>query len=412
MCVIEPLLVLLNGYPDGQVEHLDAPSFPADVGGEGSRTLPLSQRLYIEREDFSLAPPPKWHRLCPGGMVRLRYAGVIRCDEVIQDGTGRVTGLVCRYLKDGDPELTGANVKGAIHWVSAAHALDVELRLYDRLFNVEVPESLEQLNPSSLSIATGCKIEPSVATSSPGSRFQFERQGYYTVDPDSTANKLVFNRTVTLRDSWSKEEAKPAPRLGRAGAAATPTAKAPAIDDLEGVAHERARRYRDDHDVSEAVAIVLAQDTTLGDLFDAAGAAGARGKAASIAANLVANELRALVLARDKPLAFAGVELAELALMIADGAITSAVAKDVLARLATRGGSPRAIVTELGAATLADSELGPVIDEVLAAHPDEVARYKGGKTSLLAFFVGQAMRKTRGKANAQATQKLFEARLR
>jgi glutaminyl-tRNA synthetase len=413
MCVLDPLEVVLEGYLEGKVAELDAPSFPADVGSGGSRKVPLSRRIFIERDDFRETPPPKWHRLSAGALVRLRYAGVIRCDEVKRGPSGEVEGLVCRYLEDGDPTIAAAKIKGTIHWVSAAHALDVEVRLYDRLFDAEVPESLDQLNPSSLVIKRGCKIEPSIAGSTHPAMFQFERQGYFCVDSDSASGSLVFNRTVGLRDGWSKEETKHAPIEERARPSATPekAAKAPAIDDLTGETRARASRYRAEHDVSEAVAIVLAQDASLGGLFDATVAAGATGKAANVAANLIANELRAIAAAKALGSSWGGKELAELGELVASGSITNAVAKDVLARLVEKGGSAKAIVDQLGATAIGEAELAQVVEAVLAAHPDEVGRFRAGKTTLMGFFVGQVMKRTRGQAPAAATQKLLTERL-
>ncbi|MBM4360533.1 MAG: glutamine--tRNA ligase/YqeY domain fusion protein [Deltaproteobacteria bacterium] len=410
MCVLEPLAVELVGLPADR-RTIEAPSFPPEAGKAGSRLLPLGETIFIEREDFLETPPPKWHRLSPGAMVRLRHAGVVRCDEVVRDANGTVSKLVCRWL-DGD-DAVAAKVKGTIHWADGATAHDVEVRLYDRLFDVEVPESLEQLNPRSLVTLEGCKVEPSVASQSPGATFQFERHGYFCVDPDSTTGRLVFNRTVTLRDSWAKEdgahaeERKEKPRAKEA----QPASKAPSIASLEGAERVRAESIVLEHDVSEAVAIALAQHPDLGALLDAAVAAGATGKAGHVVANLVVGDVRALLARRESPLAFGGKELAELAGLVANGTVTGAVAKDVLGRLADSGGSPAALVASLGVTTLAADALGALVDEIIAAFPDEVARYRAGKPALLGFFVGQLMRRAKGKADAKAAEDLFRSRL-
>jgi len=221
LCVVNPLKMVLTNYPEGRTEELEAPYYPHDVPLTGSRTLPFARELYIDRDDFMEAPPKKFFRLAPGREVRLRYGYLITCTEVIKNSAGAITELRCTY----DPATRGGNapdgrkVQGTIHWVSAAHALDCELRLYDRLFTVpdpdQVPEGQEftaVLNPQSLVVVQHAKIEPSVGRDPIGSRYQFERVGYFISDPiDSKPGALVFNRTVTLRDSWEKEKAKGVP---------------------------------------------------------------------------------------------------------------------------------------------------------------------------------------------------------
>ncbi|MFQ5415440.1 MAG: glutamine--tRNA ligase/YqeY domain fusion protein [Myxococcota bacterium] len=217
MGVLRPLRVVIENYPEGQVEELPAINNPEDPSA-GTRKVPFSRVLYIEREDFLEAPPKKFFRLAPGREVRLRYAYFITCVDVVKDdSTGDVVELRCSY----DPETRGGDapdgrkVRGTLHWVSAEHSVEAEVRLYDRLFLVEDPMDVESgadfrshLNPDSLTVLAGCRIEPSVRGASPGSRYQFERQGYFCVDPDSSDEKPVFNRTVTLRDSWGKIAAK------------------------------------------------------------------------------------------------------------------------------------------------------------------------------------------------------------
>ncbi len=217
MAVLQPLRVVIENYPDGHVEEVEAVNNPEDPG-MGNRKVPFSREVYIEREDFREDPPKKYYRLAPGQEVRLRYAYIVRCVGVTKDPlTGEVTEVRCTY----DPETrSGAShsarkVKGTIHWVSAAQALDAEVRLYEPLLLDESPSQAIEggqneravLNPGSLTRLTGCKVEPSLADAAPGARFQFERQGYFCVDTrDSAAFKPVFNRTVPLRDSWAKIE--------------------------------------------------------------------------------------------------------------------------------------------------------------------------------------------------------------
>jgi glutaminyl-tRNA synthetase len=212
MAVLDPLKVVIENYPDDRTENLDAPYFPDDPPRMGYRTVPFSRILYIERNDFMEEPPKKFFRLAPGREVRLRWGYFITCTDVIKDESGRVVELRCAY----DPETKGGHapdgrrVKGTIHWVSAEHAVDAEVRVYDRLFNVPSPGAggkgfLEDLNPDSLKTIHPAKVEPSLADVEPETRFQFERTGYFCVDRyDSRPGRPVFNRTVTLRDSWAK----------------------------------------------------------------------------------------------------------------------------------------------------------------------------------------------------------------
>jgi len=214
LAVLRPLRVVLTNYPEGQVEMLEAAYWPRDVAREGSRLLPFSRELYIERDDFMASPPKGFFRLSPGGRVRLRHAYVIRCDEVVTDAGGTVVELRCSY----DPSTLHAQpaegrVKGTIHWTSAPHALPFEARLYDLLFSVADPDAAageftDHLRPDSLVVVRGF-VEPSVGSDPPDTRYQFERLGYFWQDPvDSRPDALVFNRIITLRDTWAKLEGK------------------------------------------------------------------------------------------------------------------------------------------------------------------------------------------------------------
>lgn len=209
MGVLKPLKIVIDNYPEDREELLEAINNPEDLSA-GTRQVPFSRELYIEADDFMEDPPKKFFRLAPGREVRLRYAYFITCTNVIKDSDGNITEVHCSYdpaTRGGDSP-NGRKVKGTLHWVSARHARTAEVRLYDRLFNVENPGGehfLEQLNPTSLTIVDKCHLEPALAKQAvPGFRFQFERLGYFCVDPDTTTTKLVLNRTVTLRDTWAK----------------------------------------------------------------------------------------------------------------------------------------------------------------------------------------------------------------
>jgi glutaminyl-tRNA synthetase len=213
MAVLRPLRLVIDNYPEGQVEELEAENNPEDPG-MGSRKVPFSRVLYIEQDDFSEDPPKKWFRLAPGREVRLKHAYYVTCVDVVKDAqTGEVIELHCTY----DPETRGGwsedgrKVRGTLHWVSAPHAVDAEVRLYDQLFAKEDPDDVEEgsdftvnLNPNSLEVLTSCRVEPSLSDATLGSRYQFLRLGYFSVDPDSSDETLVFNRTALLRDTWAK----------------------------------------------------------------------------------------------------------------------------------------------------------------------------------------------------------------
>jgi glutaminyl-tRNA synthetase len=215
--VLRPLKVVITNYPEGQTEELDAVNNPEDESA-GTRKVPFGRVIYIEQDDFAEVPPPKYFRLFPGNEVRLRYAYWVRCTDVVKDAAGKVTEVHCTYdpqTRGGNSPPDGRKVKGTIHWVSAQHAVEAEVRLYDHLFTKPDPEDVPEgadwnvnLNPNSETVLTGAKIEPSVKDAAAGTHFQFERQGYFTVDKDSTAGRLVFNRSVGLKDSWAKEQKK------------------------------------------------------------------------------------------------------------------------------------------------------------------------------------------------------------
>ena len=213
MAVLRPLRLVIENYPQGKMEEMEAVNNPEDAAA-GTRRVPFSRVLYIEQDDFREVPPKKYFRLSPGTEVRLRYAYFVRCTSVVKNDKGEVVEVRCTYdpATQGGEASDGRRVKSTIHWVSAAHALDAEARLYESLFTKARPDAdddwMTALNPDSLQVLTGCKVEPSLATAAPGARVQFERNGYFCVDPDSSRARLVFNRTVGLRDTWARIESK------------------------------------------------------------------------------------------------------------------------------------------------------------------------------------------------------------
>jgi glutaminyl-tRNA synthetase len=432
LCVLRPLKVTLTNWPGGQAEELDAPLYPHDVPLEGSRKLPFSGTLFIDRDDFAEEPPAGWHRLAPGREVRLRYGYVIRCDEVVKDASGEITELRCSY----DPETRGGNapagrnVKGTIHWVSAEHAVPAEVRLYDRLFTVPDPDAGDEdfktyLNPDSLVVVHGALVEPSIANDAPGSRYQFERVGYFCSDiVDSKPGALVFNRTVTLRDTWAKvSQAAPAaePAKSKSGAKksdrtssadasdaapkpkAAPAHRDPAMD-------AEAARLRSEFGLNADEADALSRDGETVALFEAAVQAGAPAEAV---AKWIVNELPRETGGRAiGELPFGGAQVGALVKLAEDGTLSSTAARQVLAEMAKGGGEPAEIVNRLGLRQVSDAgALAPAVDAVLAANAAKAAEYRGGKTGLMGFFVGQVMRQSGGKANPEVVRALLEERL-
>jgi|SRR5450432_2685325 glutaminyl-tRNA synthetase len=217
MAVLRPLKVVIDNYPENQVEEMDAVNNPEDSNA-GTRKVPFARVLYIEQDDFREVPPPKYYRLFPGQEVRLRYAYFVTCTSVVKNDQGEVVEVHCTYdplTRGGNNPPDGRKVKSTIHWVSAAHALDAEVRMYDNLFTKEDPNQAEagqpfivNLNPNSLEVLPHAKVEPSLAKAAAGERYQFERLGYFCVDPDSVPGNLVFNRTVALKDTWARIEKK------------------------------------------------------------------------------------------------------------------------------------------------------------------------------------------------------------
>ena len=431
LCVLRPLKVTITNYPEGRTEELDAPYWPHDVPKEGSRPLPFSRTVYIDRDDFLEDPPKGFHRLAPGREVRLRYAYVIRCDEVVKDDAGEVVELRCSYDPDtrGGSTPDGRQVKGTIQWVSAEHGIPCEVRLYDRLFTVPDPEAAEgdfkdYLNPESLVVVPGAVIEPGVRGDPPGSRYQFERVGYFCSDTvESRPDALVFNRTVTLRDPWAKTaekgaapaapkaERKPKERAASAEAP-KPRSRAPAPDARRTPELEARRaRYERELGLPAEEADLLSRERTTSDLFEAALAAG--GASAKAVANWVIHELPREQGGRTlENLPFSGRELGELAALVEDGTVSVAGGRTILAEMVRNGGEPRELVDSLGLRQVSDpGALAPIVDQVIAANAAKADEYRAGKTGLLGFFVGQVMRRSGGSANPALVSELVRERL-
>ena len=413
---------------------LEAPYWPRDVGKEGSRELPFGRELWIEHDDFAEPPPKGWHRLSPGAEVRLRYAYVVRCTGVVRDAAGEMVEVRCTY----DPETRGGaapagrKVPGTLHWVSAAHAVDVEARLYDRLFGAEQPDLAgdwrQGLNPDSLQVIAGAKGEPGLATAQPGSRFQFERQGYFYLEPEAAREgRRVFNRIVTLKDTWAKVARRHEDDKARAARQQERRHQAEIAEEVKFMVEERGAiehppgpreilsedlaALRDRGVDLDAARVLIAQPALLA-FFDQALAAGAPPRAlANWLTNEVQRELEAagIDLARS---ALRSAELAELLAMVEDGTLSATAAKALLGDLVRHGGSPRALVAARGLAQVSDEcALGEAVARVVDREPANAAAYRGGRSGLLGWFVGQVMNETGGRANPQLVQRLLQERL-
>ncbi|MEF2280359.1 glutamine--tRNA ligase/YqeY domain fusion protein [Deinococcus sp. YIM 134068] len=448
MAVLDPVRVVIGNVPAGETRTLSLPYWPHDVirdspdglvalpTGErvapeqAVRDVPLTRELYIEREDFNPEPPKGYKRLTVGGTVRLRGAGIIRADSFETDDAGQVTTIQATLLGEE------AKAAGVVHWVSAAHALPAEFRLYDRLFRVPHPEGenpddiappfdpermsheneaapvdagfLRFLNPHSLRVTRGY-VEPSVAGDPADTRYQFERQGYFWRDPvDSREDALVFGRIITLKDTWGREQKAE----GGGPRAEKPVAKVDAPQPTPhspqpltaGQEAEVARLTAGG--VAEAEARTLARDAVLGAFFAEANA----GEHAAQIAGWTVNDLAPALRAGESRIRAA--DLPALAGLLAGGQISTRIAKDVLVRAAGSGEAPAAIVEREGLRVVTDTgALEAAIREVMDANPDKVAAYRGGKTGLMGFFTGQVMRATGGKADPKVVAELLGAAL-
>jgi glutaminyl-tRNA synthetase len=420
MCVLDPLKVVLTNLDEERT--LDCPSWPHDVGKEGSRPVPLTRELYIEREDFQEDPEPGFFRLAPGREVRLRYAHVIRCDEVVKDEAGEVVELRCSVdlATLGANPADGRKVKGTIHWVSATRSAAVEVRVYDRLFKVKNPgivrDFREDINPASLTVLKAARIEPS-ALDGAASHYQFERHGYFFVDPvDSAPGAPVFNRVVDLKDSWAAKAEAATQGAGAAEAVAGRSKKAETRPDRRTPAElrelaraanpglqARLERFVSAWGLDPKDADVLTGDEALADFYEAAVAVHAE---PTVVAKWVVNEVLREV--KERPvgaLPFDGARFGRLVAMVGSGALTATLAKEVFAQMARTGEDPRVIVEQRGLDKADDGEaIKAALVALLEAHPQEVARYKGGARNLMGFFTGLAMKATGGKAPAKVVQ--------
>ena len=403
MCVLAPLKITIENY-NGH-EDIDASYYPHDVPKEGSRKLPFSSQIYIERDDFMENPPKGYFRLTPEQSVRLKGAYIITCKEVIKDANDDIVELKVEYHPESKSgaDSSGIKVKSAIQWVSAKHAKTVEVRLYDRLFSVEAPDGIEDINPNSLKIIKNALVEPAVITDKPDERFQFERQGYFYADPvDYTDKKPVFNKIVGLKDSWSKKKksTKPQTKKTQVEGEITPMSEA------EQILFDK---YTKKLSLNNEISNILARDEQLSHFYEETlSVLNSPISIANIVANDVARELK-----DSTDLKFTSKQIAELVKMVDDSTISNKISKQVFEEMVKSGKNPTQIVESKGLIQISDpKKLKPIIDEIIAKNPDNVAKFKAGNTKLLGFFVGQVLKTTAGKANPQVVNSLVAEKLK
>jgi glutaminyl-tRNA synthetase len=426
MAVLDPLRVVLSGWPEGKVEELDLPWWPAEPA-RGGRKLPFGRELLVEREDFDEDPPAGWKRLAPGGEVRLAGAYVIRCEEAVRGPDGAVRELRCSFDPASRGEGAGRKGLGTIHWVHAARSVPSAVRLYDRLFKVEQPDAeadfLGALNPDSLVVAANARLEPALAKAEPGSRWQFLRQGYFFADPEeSRPGAPAWNRTIALKDPWAAraaaakaEERKPRERKSVPGETPAAPRKTRAEFRAEARAanrhlHDRYAFYLKELGLSQDEADLLTGDPATAAYFDAA--LGSKAKPASIARWLL-NDLAGLAGERalaDLPLP--GDAFGRFVGLVAAGRLTPAAGKTLLQDLVANGGDPEARMKALGIEKVRDAgAIDAAVSRVIAAKPREVERYRAGEKKLLGVLLGAVMKETAGAADAAAVRRALEARL-
>lgn len=404
MGVLEPLKLTVTNWPEGHVDVLDASSWPHDVPKEGSRKVPFSGSLFIERGDFAEEPPKKWRRLAPGVEVRLRYGYLVTCTGVVKDDSGRVTEVLCTYAPDsrGGNSPDGRKVAGTLHWVSAEHAVPAEVRLYEPLFTVPRPAAEEDyltaLNPSALTVLEAL-VEPSLKDAPVGARFQFERTGYFARDPDEG---LVFNRVVTLKDRFRPK----VPELQKRKEAVVGEAKGRTLS-----AHEaRCADALEARELPREQAEILAQNSRMLAFFEAAVAAhpNARGVASLVTGDL----MRATKDTPIEELPITPGRLARTVALIDDGTLSSKLGRKLLAALLADDVEPDDVVAANGWKQITDpAVLDPIIAALIEANPGKVEAYRGGRTNLKGFFVGQVMKKTGGQADPALVQRLISVAL-
>jgi len=416
MAVLDPVEVVVESWTDGKVDELHASLWPHDVPKEGSRTVPFTRRLYVERSDVAVEPPKGWRRLAPGREVRLRYGYLVTVVGIDTDTDGNVTRVRVTHdpASRGGVSPDGRKVKGTIHWVSADESVPMTLRVYDRLFSVEHPgkggDYLDDLNPDSLTVRSA-QGEPALAALPGGSHVQLERTGFFYADTiDSRDGAPVWNRVVPLKDSWGKAS-KPVqpPRTPKVEPTPSVPGKAKALaPEIEA----RAAALAAHHGIERAEADILADDADRASWFVLAAQSGPADDVAKIMVHVlipaIASDDR---IAHLGDLPFDAAAFGLLATASADGTLSSPLTRKVLEHMLASGDDPATIIEREGLALMSEADLLALVEGVVAAHPDRVEAYQGGRKGLFGFFMGQVMKGSKGKADPERARALLEERL-
>jgi glutaminyl-tRNA synthetase len=415
MCVLDPIKVTIENYEGS--EEIDASYYPHDVPKEGSRIVPFSKEIYIEREDFEENPPKDYNRLTLEQPVRLRHAYIITCKEVIKDLNGNIVEIKAKYnpnSKSGS-DTSGIKVKSAIQWVDAVQAKKIEVRLYDRLYSCEAPDGLEDLNPNSLHIIKTALVEPAVIIDKVDVRFQFERQGYFYADPiDYTDENPVFNKIVGLKDSWAKKTKVVENIVKTEVAPKQETKNLQVIGEVAPMSEDQKAlfdMYINEHNLNNEVSNILARDNFLSSFYNLA--INKYYSPISLA-NIIVNEVaRELKENPSNELKFDALQIAELIKMVDEEIISNKIAKQIFEEMTQTGVNPSKIVEDKGLVQISNpSIILPIINEIILKNPDNVEKFKAGNTKLLGFFVGQVLKATDGKANPQVVNELVTEKLK
>ena len=435
MAVLRPLRVVIENFTDAtgcsddEADVLEADYWPRDIDREGTREVPFTKELFIERDDFREDPPEGFYRLAPGREVRLRHGYFLTCTGVEKNDAGEVITLRAEIDPDtrGGEAPDGRSPDGTIHWVSASEGVPFEARLYDRLFTHEAPDDGDEdfhdhLNPDALVTLQGARIEPSVEETlrdEPQHRFQFERQGYFWPDPsDSADDALVFNQIVPLRDTWAEGEAgltagdleerrREKEREREAQRRRAVAGQRDPVEHFDDDQRARFERYRDELGLDRDDAAVLAERAALADFFESA--LDVHRQPQSVA-NWTINELmRELKDASLQDMLFSPSDFGRLVKLTDEGTISAQAAKKVFSEMLATGDDPEQIVEKRNLRRLDDADaLRTAAEQIISENPDEAARYRDGETKLLGFFMGQLMRATRGKADAQEARSTLQ----
>ena len=433
MAVLDPVKVVVTNWDEDEIDRLDVPSWPREIDKPGSREVPFTRELYIERDDFREDPPDDFYRLSPGREVRLRYGYFFTCDEVIKDGDGNLLEIRGRIDPDtrGGEAPDGRSPDGTIHWVSATEGELIEARLVERLFDVPDPDGgdedfTEHLNPDSLVVKKGV-IEPSVVDEDPDTRYQFERVGYFWQDPedsDPENGNLIFNQIVPLRDTWAEEEERQRheelQRKKREKEEQKKKQRERSIqnkkDPVELLSEAQKAHFNDFTErlnLSREDAAVIAGEDEVRAFFKQVVAEVEDDTTAQVAANWVVNELMSAL--KDRSMAslpFGSAEFADLVRLVSTDVISSRGAREVFEAMLDGDGGPEEIVEARNLRQIDDTgALEGVVRDVVENHPEEVERYRSGKKGLIGFFMGQVMQQTNGKANPELTRDLLTEEL-